>query len=114
MGADVVATNPWVEACARWKVPSAGPSVTQPVRSDVPTLIVLGRYDPYASPGVVRRADATLTQRWVIVNPSGGHNSLSQSCMIEIRNAWIRDPTSPPDLGCLPSIPPKPFVIDRQ
>ena len=76
-------------------------------------LIVLGRYDPYTPPGAVQRATETLTGSWVVINPSGGHNALSQSCMIQIRNAWVGDPTSPPDLGCMPSIPAKPFVIDR-
>ena len=111
--ASVFAKNPWIEACARWIVPSADPSVARAVSSDVPTLILLGRYDPYTSAGGVRHAAETLTGSWVVVNPSGGHNALSQSCMIQIRNAWVGDPTSPPDLECLPSIPPKPFVIDR-
>jgi pimeloyl-ACP methyl ester carboxylesterase len=111
--ASTFARNPWVEACARWIIPSADPSAAQPVSSDVPTLILLGRYDPYASAGVVRRAAETLTGSWLVVNPSGGHNALSQSCMIQIRNGWVSDPTSPPDLECLPSIPAKPFVIDR-
>ena len=110
---EVFATDPWVEACTGWKVPPADPSVNQQVTSDIPILILLGRYDPYAAPTVVRPAADTLTRRWIVVNASGGHNALSQSCMIEIRNAWIRDPTSPPDRQCLSSIPPKPFVIDR-
>jgi pimeloyl-ACP methyl ester carboxylesterase len=113
MYANTFASNPWIEACAPWKVPSADASVAQPVSSDVPMLILLGRYDPYTSTSVVKRAAETLTGSWVIVNPSGGHNALSQSCMIQIRNAWVGDPTSPPDLDCLPSIPSKPFVIDR-
>ncbi len=88
-------------------------SVARAVSSDVPTLILLGRCDPYTSAGAVRHAGETLTSSWVVVNPNGGHNALSQSCMIQIRNAWVGDPTSPPDPECLPSIPPKPFVIDR-
>jgi TAP-like protein. len=107
------ANNPWVDGCAAWKVGPADPSVAQPVSSDVPMLILLGRYDPYTSAGVVQRATETLTGSWVVTNPSGGHNALSQSCMIQIRNAWVGDPTSPPDLECLSSIPRKPFVIDR-
>jgi pimeloyl-ACP methyl ester carboxylesterase len=113
MYANTFASNPWVEACAPWKVGPADPSVMEPVSTDVPMLIVLGRYDPYAQVGVVRRAAETLTGSWVVVNPNGGHNALSQSCMIQIRNAWVFDPTSPPDLQCLSSIPRKPFVIDR-
>jgi hypothetical protein len=84
------------------------------VSSDVPTLIVLGPYDPYVSAGIAGPAAETLSRHWVIVNPSGGHNALSQSCMIQIRNEWVSDPTSAPDVDCLPSIPPKPFVIDRR
>ena len=113
LSSEVFAADPWVEACTGWNVPPADPSVNQLVTSDIPILILLGRYDPYAAPSVVRPAAETLTRRWVVVNRSGGHNALSQSCMIEIRNAWIRDPTSPPDRQCLSSIPPKPFAIDR-
>lgn len=113
MYANTFASNPWVEACAPWKVGPADPSVAEPVSNDVPMLILLGRYDPYAQVGVVKRAAETLTGSWVVVNPSGGHNALSQSCMIQIRNAWVFDPTSPPDLQCLSAIPRKPFLIDR-
>jgi pimeloyl-ACP methyl ester carboxylesterase len=111
--ASAFANNPWVQGCAAWKVGPADPSAAQPVSSDVPMLIVRGRYDPYTPAGVVQRATETLTGSWVVTNPSGGHNALSQSCMIQIRNAWVSDPASPPDLDCLPSIREKPFVIDR-
>ena len=111
--ASVFTNNPWVEGCAAWKVGPADPSVAQPVSSDVPMLILLGRYDPYAPAGVVQRATETLTGSWVVTNPSGGHNALSQSCMIQIRNVWVGDPASPPDLECLSGIPPKPFAIGR-
>lgn len=111
--ASAFTNNPWVQGCAAWKVGPADPSVTQPVSSDVPMLILLGRYDPFTPVGLVQRATETLSGSWVVTNPSGGHNALSQSCMIQIRNAWVGAPTSPPDLECLSSIPPKPFVINR-
>ncbi len=111
--ASVFTNNPWVEGCAAWKVGPADPSVAQPVSSDVPMLILLGRYDPYAPAGVVQRATETLTGSWVVTNPSGGHNARRESCMIQIRNVWVGDPASPPDLECLSGIPPKPFAIGR-
>jgi pimeloyl-ACP methyl ester carboxylesterase len=105
--------NPWIEACARWKVPPGDSSVSQPVSSDVPTLILIGRYDPFAPTAIVERAAGSLTEHWIAMYPSGGHNVLDKPCMIQIRNTWWSHPALPPDLRCLRTIPQTPFDLGR-
>ena len=112
---DTFTADPWFQACARWDVPLADPSVSQPVSSDVPTLIVLGRFDPFAPAAIVERAAAPFTHDWIVVDPVGGHNALGHSsCMIEMRNDWSRHRSSPPDRSCIASMTSKPFDLDSE
>ena len=54
--ASVFANEPVGRSLHSLEGPPADPSVARPVSSDVPMLILLGRYDPYTSAGVVRHA----------------------------------------------------------
>jgi TAP-like protein len=71
--------------------------VTQPVSSNIPTLIFLGRFDPVAPLALVRGAMGRLSRSWVVVDPTAGHNALGSSdCLRTIRASWVDDPTSAP------------------
>ncbi len=109
--ASVFARSPWLDACDAWKVPPAEASVATPVSSDVPTLILLGRFDPFGASAVVRPATTGLSQRWVVIDPAAGRNTLADACFQELRTLWLADPTSPPDTGCVDDMPPLPMMI---
>ena len=95
------ARTPFFEACTIWDVGSADPEVHEPVTSDVPTLLLVGRFGPYAPRPVIEEAARTLSTSWIVEFPNEGHNVLSDECAVDLRNTWIEDPASPPDTSCV-------------
>ena len=107
----VFAKSPWLDACDAWDVQPSDASVASPVSSDVPTLILLGRFDPFGAPAVMRQATAGLSRSWVVIDPAAGRNTLADACFQDLRTLWLADPTSPPDTSCVKDMTPLPFVI---
>jgi pimeloyl-ACP methyl ester carboxylesterase len=96
------APDPQVDACAVWDVDPADASIDTPVSSTIPTLIFVGRFDPFTSAQAAR--DATADWGHVTVaETSAGHNNLGLDCARSIRKAFVDDPTLDPDLSCLSS-----------
>jgi hypothetical protein len=90
---------------------SADASVASPLSSDIPTLILLGRFDPFGASAVVRPATTGLSQRWVVIDPAAGRNTLADACFQDLRTLWLADPTSPPDAGCVGDMPALPMMV---
>jgi pimeloyl-ACP methyl ester carboxylesterase len=105
--------SPFPEICELWDVGTGDRSVMEPVVSSVPTLLLVGHFDPFGVPDLVREAAQSLDTSWVIEFPGHSHNVLGygQGCARTIRNAWIDAPTSAPDTSCLPGIPPVRFQL---
>jgi len=97
------ADNPYLAACEVWDVPPANPMASEPLASDIPMLIYTGQLDS-TSPLPLAEAAANWFETAYLYEVQGqSHNVMGFSdCTIEIRNAWIVDPASPPeDAGCL-------------
>ena len=88
--------------CAAWQSERAPPAFFLPVRSDVPTLLYGGEFDP-ATP----YEDAVLASRHLrnstLVQVRGGsHAGMGQdACTRDIAHAFLRNPAVKPDLACL-------------
>ncbi|HSE46054.1 MAG TPA: alpha/beta hydrolase [Gemmatimonadales bacterium] len=94
--AHVFGQHPYLAACEGWNVSPADPAVHEPVLTDVPLLILAGRFDPFSPPSVARAAAESFEQARVIA-VTDVHNTLGHNeCSLEIRNAWIDEPTSVP------------------
>ena len=111
--ASVFAQAPWLDACGAWKVQAADPSVASPLSSDVPTLVLLGRFDLFGAPAVIRPALSGLSRSWTVIDPAAGRNTLADACIQDLRTLWLEDPTSPPDTSCVRDMPPLPFMTPR-
>lgn len=111
--ASVFGQPPWLDACDAWNVPPSDASVASPVSNDVPTLMLLGRFDSFGAPAVVRPATTGLSQSWVVIDPVAGRNTLADACFQDLRTLWLADPTSPPDASCVKKMTPLPFLIPR-
>lgn len=98
--ADAYAHSPYLDACERWDVGRAARDPHELVTSDIPTLIAVGRFDPFSPLPLVQQTARGLTESWVVEIPSYGHRVLHLECPQAIRNGWIDDPTSPPDTTC--------------
>ena len=83
--------SPWWDVCDVWPVDRAPPEVADPPQSEIPTLVVLGRYAPYSPESTVRPALAGLGGASYVVDPAAAHNVLPRPCGAEARNTWIED-----------------------
>ena len=93
--------HPYTEICQRWNVTAAETDPHEPVTSDVPVLMLSGRFDPYSPFPLVRQGVKGLADRMVVRVPARSRNVFSADCASVIREAFIADPTTRPDTGCL-------------
>ena len=109
---EAFAQSPFADICRIWRAGRATQDVHTAVRSNVPVLIFVGRFDPYGSPPFARHAARTLARSWIFEISAGGHNALADSyCALATRNAWIDRPTSPPDRTCERRLPRIKFLL---
>ncbi len=108
---DAYVASLYLDMCEAWDVGEADSVAHRPVSSDIPMLIYVGRYDAFGPLPVAEQAVASLSGSFLVDVPYQGHNVLgSLDCYRDIRNAWIENPTSAPDTGCIADIPPPTFA----
>ena len=91
-----------LEVCQNWKVPAAPAIENQPVRSDVPTLVISGEFDPITPPAFGETAAQTLSKSFDFMIPRAGHgSSVSEDCPRSMLLAFLADPAKKPDDACL-------------
>jgi len=112
--------SPYPEICEHWNVGQAATDPHEPLTSDIPTLMLVGRFDPFSPLPLLKEATTGLSNS-SIAKVTAGRNVLDSDCTIGIRNAFVDHPGSPPDTSCVadlegirfvlpppPTIPPKP------
>jgi pimeloyl-ACP methyl ester carboxylesterase len=99
------------ETCRRWDAGTAPPEENQPVRSDVPTLVLSGGFDPI-TPGPAAEEVTRSLSRGTFVSFAGlGHGvALEAGCPQGIAVAFLRDPNAPLDTTCAAAVPPPRFA----
>ncbi len=109
----------FLAVCKNWKAPPLPPASVAPVVSEIPTLLLSGRFDPITPPNYAQTAAASLPQSHAFTFPWGGHGAFSSSaCATQIVQAFLSDPSTAPDASCLQTEPAPKFVtpdgvIDR-
>lgn len=99
----------FLEMCELWNVPELGPSLDEPTISDIPTLLLSGRFDPITPPAFAEAAAANLSTSYNYTFPTTAHSALGNGCADKIVTAFLAAPTTEPDSSCLddePSGPP--------
>ena len=94
--------DPYLAACDLWDVLRA--SVRSPgTLLDVPMLMMVGQFDSYSSKPIAEAAARTMPVSFLLEVPGQTHNVMGyDECPIQIRNAWVLHPGSPPaDTSCL-------------
>lgn len=95
------------DLCAMWGVPATSPKNRLPVISDVPTLLLAGRFDPITPPAWANQAAETLSRHYLYELPTVGHGVVrSSDCGMALAVAFLADPTTAPDAACLDALPP--------
>lgn len=98
--------------CDLWQSGQADPIENMLVNSDLPTLILVGEYDPITPPVWGQDVAEGLTDFYFFEFPGIGHSaSVSGECPLGITQAFIADPTSEPDGSCLAEMAGPEFVV---
>jgi pimeloyl-ACP methyl ester carboxylesterase len=94
----------YIDTCARWKVELLPPSVDDPVVSEIPTLLLSGRFDPVTPPAFAAAAAANLPNGTALVDPTASHGvAFMNSCANEVVGGFLDEPMNPPDGSCFAS-----------
>jgi len=87
--------------CAVWPTGPAPAGASAPVASDVPTLLLSGRFDPITPPEYARDTASALSNSYQVEFPIDSHVSLSTGpCPLGIARAFLATPDQPPPTGC--------------
>lgn len=97
------------DSCSLWPVHPRPASENEPVRSDVPTLLLNGGRDPITPPSFGRLAAQGLSRHVYVEFPSMGHGAVwhvwSDRCPASLAQQFLDDPTRPPDTACIAAMP---------
>jgi pimeloyl-ACP methyl ester carboxylesterase len=80
------------EACARWPHAELGSGWREPLESDVPTLLLSGRYDPVTPPAFAERVAAPLTDARHVVVDAVSHGVWHSGCAPRLIAGFFADP----------------------
>ena len=91
------------DICQSWGAVQPDPKENQPVRSDIPTLVLAGEYDPITPPSWGRLAAKNLPRGFFFEFPGVGHGASvsGEPCPLGIALAFLNAPTASPDASCI-------------
>ncbi len=91
--------------CAKWPVAKPNPIENQPVKSDIPTLVLSGQFDPITPPSEGQEATRTLSKSFYVLFPNSGHvpsivSAPGGNCGASVVRSFLANPTTKPDSSC--------------
>ncbi len=100
----------FADSCVHWPRGTLPAGYREPVRSDVPTLLLSGELDPVTPPRWAERAAETLSRSRHLIAPGTGHGTLGAGCVPSLIADFLEtaDPETL-DAGCLDEISRPPF-----
>jgi pimeloyl-ACP methyl ester carboxylesterase len=88
--------------CRDWTGLSPDPRENQPVRSDIPSLILAGEFDPITPPAWGQMVTGYLSRAYLYEFRGHGHwVTRSSRCALSLALAFWDDPAATPDSACL-------------
>lgn len=87
--------------CQAWKVAAAPAVENEPVRSETPTLILAGQFDPSTPPQWGRRLLPNMPKAHFVELPGLSHGASFNACGGRMAFDFINDPASPPTMTCV-------------
>ena len=93
--------------CEQWPVAPSPPSVAEPVTSDLPVLLLSGRFDPITPPDFAAAAAEHLAAATLVVRDGSSHGTWGfDGCINRIVDDFVADPSSPVDTSCAEELRP--------
>ncbi len=90
-----------IDTCALWDVQPSPPVENEPVRSDIPTLVLAGEFDPVTPPSSGMAVAANLSNATFVEFPAVGHGIILEGdCAKSIINAFL-DGEDAPGTSCV-------------
>ncbi|MBA3874170.1 MAG: alpha/beta fold hydrolase [Anaerolineae bacterium] len=98
--------------CSTWNKAKPNPIENEPIKSDIPTLVVSGEYDPITPPDYGKATAANLSKSFFFEFPGMGHGVIPSSpCAFSIAQAFLKDPTTKPDASCIADMKEPAFIV---
>lgn len=105
-------TGVTLNQCAVWPKGPVSPHFAEPLRSDVPTLLLSGQFDPVTPPRYAEHVLETLGKARHLVGAGQGHILLGRGCTPKLAATFV-DTLDPAglDASCLDALGPTPFFL---
>ncbi|PHZ86544.1 alpha/beta fold hydrolase [Paremcibacter congregatus] len=90
--------------CAAWPVPKDNGDLNTPVQIDVPSMVLVGAYDPVTPPEFAEAMLLHMSKGTLVQDPSSAHAISADnrnSCVQNIMSRFITAPTEHLDVSCL-------------
>jgi pimeloyl-ACP methyl ester carboxylesterase len=111
--ASYYAGDPQATLCGVFGTGQADAAEMQPVRSDIPALLLTGGdFDAATPPAYARLAASSLSHAYVFEFPALSHAVSFNDCPKAMVAGFLDNPTRAPDAACLPDEKGLPFVTD--
>ena len=102
----------WGKVCAHWPQGVVADDYHEPVRSDVPALVLSGEFDPVTPPRWGEEVSRDLTNSRHIVVPGVGHGTSALGCVPDLIAQFIREGTADGlDAECVEKLHRPPFFV---
>ena len=101
-----------VRQCENWPRAEIAPSFREPLRSDIPTLLLSGEADPITPPYYAAQVAAVLSNSHSLTLPGFGHDVLLAGCMPAVVTAFIgAGAVDELETDCVEEITPPAFFV---
>jgi pimeloyl-ACP methyl ester carboxylesterase len=102
------------ELCAGYRTNSPDPRENQPVFSRIPTLLLVGEYDPITPPEWGEVAANGLSVSYTYAFPGTGHAVVGRgACPVGMIRNFLAAPERAPDASCIAGFSGPNFVVNR-
>lgn len=98
------------QRCRTWLGEAYDDREAEPLRSDLPALIMTGEFDPRTPPAYARLLAAGLPRAQLVILPWDGHLDRPPDCSFRISRDFFDAPDRVADTSCLDAITPIEFV----
>ena len=115
LGFTWISDNPQIlfEVCKLWGTRKPNSGENDPVVSDIPALILAGKYDPITPPAFAQQLANHLRHSFVFVFPDQSHcpTTGDEQCPMAVVSEFLHNPEVKPKASCLEEMTPLRFVV---